>query len=240
METLRTWVQIPALPPADWRPVPSLCLVSSGQRDAYPGSHIVGGEQATSIIQVMETAQPELQGSGHPPSLCPASLWALGQSVALSGPQDPPGNLGPALSSTQAPLGCSPGAGPACQKHRSSSVGGRSAGAEGPGQTAGCSPWGQGQWTEKALLWAPPGRSGTPAPDLAFPPSRPAGLRLGSSPRSLPPPRLPPGVLPALATHLTCAGSTRVSGPRWSRGVLHRRQGEPGSEGTRNRRRLTR
>lgn len=78
METLRTWVQIPALPPADRRPAPSLRLVSSGQREAYPGSHIVGGEQATSIIQAMEMAQPELQGSGHPPSLCPASLWGPG------------------------------------------------------------------------------------------------------------------------------------------------------------------
>lgn len=39
---------------------------------------------------------------------------------------------------------------------------------------------------------------------------------------------------------LTCAGSARVPAPRWSRGFLHRRQGVPGSAGTRNKRRLTR
>lgn len=50
----------------------------------------------------------------------------------------------------------------------------------------------------------------------------------------------PPGNSNALNTHLTCAGSARVSGPCWSRGIPHRRQGVPGSTGTGNRRRLTR
>lgn len=53
-------------------------------------------------------------------------------------------------------------------------------------------------------------------------------------------PATPLGVLPTQATHLTCAGSARVPAPRWARGFLHRRQGVPGSAGTRNRRRLTR
>lgn len=66
-------------------------------------------------------------------------------------------------------------------------------------------------------------------------------------PRSVPYPGLvpycpvePPGNSSALNTHLTCAGSTRLSGPCWSRGIPHRRQGVPGSTGTGNRRRLTR
>lgn len=42
---------------------------------------------------------------------------------------------------TQAPCGCSPEAGPACQRHQSSSAGGCGIGGGGPAWTVGCSPW---------------------------------------------------------------------------------------------------
>lgn len=139
----------------------------------------------------------------------PRPLWASGSTWGAG-----PGSL------TPIPRGCSPGAGPACQRHRSSSAGGCGGGAGGPGWTMGRSPW-----------------AGATVGEL---PLRPPGPRRRLRPQLPLHPRQPPGVLPVLATHRTCAGSARVSGPRWSRGVLHKRQGVPGSEGTRNRRRLTR
>ena len=93
----------------------------------------------------------------------------------------------------------------------------------------GCSPWGVA--TVGALLQVSPGFDSPTCP-----------LKT-TGPRLLPSAAAPVtslGVLPTRAAHLTCAGSARVPAPRWSRGFLHRRQGVPGSAGTRNKRRLTR
>lgn len=153
-------------------------------------------------------------------SLCPS--LGLGTHLGTWAPAQP----------HPAPHGCSPGAGPACRRRRSSSAGGCGSSVGGPGRTAGCSPCGAGGSRQRRCCCGCRRRLRGPR----RPPARPAGLRTSSTPR----PPLPRGALPAPATHLTCAGSTRVSGRLWSRGVRHRRQGAPGSEGTRNRRRLTR
>lgn len=151
---------------------------------------------------------------------------ALGQSLALSGPQDTSedwARQGAALPPS------SPGAAPACRRRRRSSAGGCGAGVGDPGRTVGCSPWGVA--TVGALLQVSPGFNSLTCP------LKTTGPRLLPSAAA---PETPLGVLPTQATHLTCAGSARVPAPRWSRGFLHRRQGVPGSAGTRNKRRLTR
>lgn len=85
-------------------------------------------------------------------SLCPS--LGLGTHLGTWAPAQP----------HPAPHGCSPGAGPACRRRRSSSAGGCGSNVGGPGRTAGCSPCGGGQQTEKVLLWVPPAAQGPTPP----------------------------------------------------------------------------
>lgn len=190
-----------------------------------------GEDQGPSIVTGDGSSPARLRRPGYSPSSCPASLCGLG---TVSGPLWASGpTWGPGLqpNPTQPHTAAHPGQG--------QRVGGVKAlppvdvvavrGVQDGQRDA--HPVGGGSRQRRCCCGRRRRLGGPPCP-----PARPAGLRPGSAPR----PPLPRVALPAPATHLTCAGSTRVSGRLWSRGVRHRRQGVPGSEGTRNRRRLTR
>lgn len=170
--------------------------------------------------------------------MSPAWRCGVGQSLALPGPRAPSGDLGQAGGSP-IPIPPQPGPpGPLTRGNASVSEASklfrrwmryRCGGSRTDSGTLTLGESGSGD-----TLPGPPGDRGATAPG---PSSPPWALSASSGAAA---PQLPPRRLPARATHLTCAGSARVPGPRWSRGLLHNRQGVPGSEGTRNRRRLTR
>lgn len=84
-------------------------------------------------------------------SLCPS--LGLGTHLGTWAPAQP----------HPAPHGCSPGAGPACWRRRSSSAGGCGSNVGGPGRTAGCSPCGGGAADREGAAVGAAGGSGAHA-----------------------------------------------------------------------------
>lgn len=198
-------------------------------KNSRKGAHL-GHTHVPHLPQGTREHRPQLQRPGSSSSLSPASLCGLGTV-----PGDP-GQRGdsPTPTPTQAPWLLTRGR---ASVSEASKLFRRRMWYRCGGSRMDSGRLTLGGGDSQALLLGTPGCHRAAAPGPTFPPSH---WQAKGSPSAAAATQLPPGVPPALATHRTCAGSARVSGPRWSREVLHRRQGVPGSEGTRNRRRLTR